>query len=135
MATANKKSGREQVAEFLNNLEHPLKSAIEEARTIILGANDQLGEHIKWNAPSFFIRNEDIVTFNLHRKEYFLLVFHCGAKVKERKEDGPLFHDETGLLSWAAKDRATVKFTGMDDVTAKRDQLKDVIAKWIEASQ
>ena len=48
-----KRSGHELVVEFLNNLEHPLKNEIEEVRKIILSVDEQITEHIKWNAPSF----------------------------------------------------------------------------------
>jgi uncharacterized protein YdhG (YjbR/CyaY superfamily) len=61
-----KLSNQQQVEEFMNNLEHPLKKEIEEVRKIIQSANNQLTEHIKWKAPSFCYHQEDRVTFNLH---------------------------------------------------------------------
>jgi hypothetical protein len=72
-----------QVVDYMNNLEHPLKKEIEEVRKIILSANNQFTEHIKWNAPSFCINNEDRVTFNLQGKGYFRLIFLRGSKVKK----------------------------------------------------
>jgi hypothetical protein len=124
----------QQVIEFLNKLEHPLKKEIEEVRKIILNANQQFTEHIKWNAPSFCINNEDRITFNLHGNTFFRLIFHCGAKVKENVSKGPLFDDTTGLLDWADRDRAIVKLTDMNDVEAKKDKLVEVIIKWIAAA-
>jgi hypothetical protein len=129
-----KLSGHQQVVEYMNNLEHPLKKEIEEVRTIILSTNKQISEHIKWNAPSFCFKNQDRVTFNLSGKGFFRLVFHCGAKVKENIEKGPLFEDATGLLDWVAGDRAIIKFTDMDDVKAKKEKLAVVITKWIEVT-
>jgi hypothetical protein len=129
-----KLSGHQQVVEFLNNLEHPLKWEIEEVRKIILNANKQINEHIKWKAPSFFIEDEDRVTFNLHGKGYFQLVFHCGAKVKENPGREPLFDDTTGLLDWITGDRAIVKFADMNDVNAKKEKLAELINKWIEVT-
>lgn len=129
-----KMSGHEQVVDFLDKLEHPLKAEIEEVRKIILDANDQLTEHIKWKAPSFCMNNEDRVTFNLHGKGSFMLVFHCGAKVKEKVSKEPLFEDTTGLLDWVTGDRATVKFTDMADILAKKEKLNEVIHKWLEAT-
>jgi len=70
-----KLTGHEQVLEFLQKLEHPLKLQIEEVRRIILDSNDQISEHIKWNAPSFCINEQDRITFNLHGNEGFRLVF------------------------------------------------------------
>jgi hypothetical protein len=42
------------VNEFMNKLEHPLKSEMEAIRTVILSANNEITEGIKWNAPSFY---------------------------------------------------------------------------------
>ncbi|TMV46843.1 DUF1801 domain-containing protein [Paenibacillus mesophilus] len=129
-----KQTGHQQVVEYLSNLQHPLKQEIEEVRKIILSADPRFTEHIKWNAPSFCIQEEDRVTFNLQGKGFFRLVFHCGAKSKDNKGKERLFEDPTGLLEWAAVDRAIVKFTDMHDVKAKKEKLEEVIAKWIEAA-
>lgn len=136
--TAGKKpiklSGPQQVVEFLNNLEHPLKKEIEEVRKIILSTNESITEHLKWNAPSFCFDNEDRVTFNLQGKGFFRLVFHCGAKVKDQAGDGTLFEDTTGLLDWVTTDRAMIKITDMSDVESKKEKLAAVVAKWIEVT-
>jgi len=129
-----KPSGHLQVVEYLNNLEHPLKKEIEVVREIILGVNEQITEHIKWNAPSICFNSEDRITFNLQGKGFFRLIFHCGAKKIDRQEPGPLFDDATGLLEWASGDRAIVKFIGMKDVEANREKLAEVVAKWIQAT-
>ncbi|WP_240703001.1 DUF1801 domain-containing protein [Cohnella luojiensis] len=129
-----KLSGHEQVVEYMNNLEHPLKNEIEEVRQIILSANNQITEHIKWNAPSFCFNNEDKVTFNLQGEGFIRLIFHRGAKAKENVGKDPLFVDNTGLLDWVSGDRAIVKLTDMNDVKAKKDKLAELTAKWIEAT-
>lgn len=51
-----KPSGQELVIEFMNNIDHPLKTTIIEVREIILAATEGITEHIKWNAPSFFFK-------------------------------------------------------------------------------
>ncbi|MBS4172776.1 DUF1801 domain-containing protein [Bacillus sp. FJAT-49736] len=131
---SKKSSVEQQVAEFMDNLEHPLKEEIGEVRKIILSANKQINEHIKWNAPSFQVGNEDRITFNLHGKGFFRLIFHCGAKKKDAIGQGYLFDDTTGILEWVAGDRAIVKFTDMNDVKAKEKKLTEVITKWIEVT-
>jgi len=128
---ASKLSGLEQVAEFMNKLDHPLKKDIEAVRAIILSANKEITEHIKWNAPSFCFKGEDRVTFNL-RNECILLVFHRGAKVKESKGDGPIFKDTTGLLEWVSHDRALVKLNNTKEVKSKKDLLKKVVSQWVK---
>lgn len=124
-------SGPEAVAAFMTNHNHPLKKAMEVTREIILSANKELTEHIKWNAPSFCINGDDRITFNIYKNDCLLLVFHRGAKVKDAKGKGPLFHDPTGLLEWVSPDRATVKLTSLLDVTAKKAKLKTVVKQWI----
>ena len=136
--TTNKKAGKskkltgpEQVAEFMNNLEHPFKEEIEEVRKIILSTDDRITEHIKWNAPSFCYEGEDRMTFNLKGKGFFRLIFHCGAKVKERNTNEPLIEDTSGILEWKAVDRAMIHFTNKKDVKAKEEQLREIITKWL----
>ncbi|MRN53156.1 DUF1801 domain-containing protein [Paenibacillus monticola] len=132
---ANKdESGHEQVIEFLNSLDHPQKNEIEEVRKIILNVNENITEHIKWNAPSFCYHNEDRVTFNLQGKGFFRLIFHTGAKVIERVEQSRLFEDTTGLLEWVTNDRAIVKLKDMSDVESKRADLVEIVGRWIEVT-
>ncbi|MEC0175311.1 DUF1801 domain-containing protein [Paenibacillus favisporus] len=128
------KPSSQYVEDFLNQLDHPLKPEMEEVRKIILNTDKGLSEHIKWNAPSFLFQNDDRVTFNLHGKGLFRLVLHRGAKSKDPVDLRPFFEQAQGLLEWSAPDRATIRFTGMDDVESKRDVLQAVIRKWLEVS-
>ncbi|MFD0674880.1 DUF1801 domain-containing protein [Cohnella sp. GCM10027633] len=132
-----KLTGSEQVVAFMQKLEHPLKLEIEEVRKIILQSDSQITEHMKWNAPSFCILGEDRITFNFYGGNKFRLVFHCGAKKTANKENkGKLIADDSGLLEWAADDRATIAITSSDDLNEeKRNSLKVVITKWIEATR
>jgi uncharacterized protein YdhG (YjbR/CyaY superfamily) len=66
----------EAVNQFIEETQHPLKADIATVRAIILEADDQITEHIKWNAPSFCDDGEDRITFNLHAKDRIRLVFH-----------------------------------------------------------
>lgn len=129
---AQKVSGTEQVAEFMETLEHPLKQEIETVRQIILGSHPQLQEHIKWNAPSFHYQGEDRITFNLRGKDAILLIFHRGAKVKDKTSEKPLIEDTTGLLEWKSTDRATVKLKDMEEINLHKENLVQTITKWLE---
>lgn len=132
--TMPKLSGHEQVVMFLDNLEHPLKREIEVVRKIILSVDNNITEHIKWKAPSFCYHNEDRVTFNLQGSGFFRLIFHTGAKVKEIPQVGRILEDSTGMLEWVTDDRAIVKLTSMSDVEAKKDQLADLVSRWIKVT-
>ncbi|KOP80082.1 hypothetical protein AN957_23400 [Cytobacillus solani] len=116
----------------MNNLVHPLKEEIEEVRKIILSTDDKITEHIKWNDPSFCYEGEDRITFNLNGKGFIRLIFHCGAKVKERKTNEPLISDPSGVLEWIAADRVMMKFTDKNDIKAKEEKLKEVITMWLK---
>ncbi|OZB96001.1 DUF1801 domain-containing protein [Paenibacillus sp. XY044] len=130
------KPSSQHVEDFLKQLDHPLKPEIEEVRKIILNTDEGLSEHIKWNAPSFLSHNDDRVTFNLHGKGFFRLVLHRGAKPKDSTDLRLYFEQEQGqeLLEWSAPDRATIRFTDMEDVESKRDVLQAIIRKWLEVS-
>lgn len=134
MAT-NKLTGEEQVAEFLSQMQHPFKNEIEEVRRMVLSAVPGLTEHMKWNAPSFCYENEDRITFQLQGKGFFRLIFHTGAKAKARAEKGRIMEDASGLLEWAADDRAILKLTDMIDVASKEEKLREIVTKWIEATK
>lgn len=127
-----KQSGPEQVADFLLNLKHPLKPAIETLREIILNSHKAITEHIKWNAPSFCFQDDDRVTFNLHKNDCILLIFHRGAKVKDTKGKEPLFKDSTGLLEWLSNDRGVVKFYSLEEVNEKKIKLVKLVKQWIK---
>jgi hypothetical protein len=131
MPAGKSKSGKEQVTEFLKDLKHPLKAEVEELRKIILQTDNRLTEHIKWNAPSFCIHGDDRITFNLAGKGFIRLVFHCGAKAKDNQAKNRLFEDTTGLLEWAANDRAIVKFAGMQEIKKRENDLIKIISTWI----
>lgn len=118
------------VETFLKSLKHPLKAEVEAIRAIILSADKQITEHIKWNAPSFCYNGEDRVTMNLRAQGCVQLIFHRGAKVKDSQ--GFAFEDEAGLLEWLAPDRAIVKLSNMKDVKATKAALKRIVSRWVK---
>lgn len=121
-------------AEFMDRLEHPLKREIEALRQIVRDADGRLEEVVKWNAPSYAVNGEDRITFNLRGKGTIRLIFHAGAKKKNMNVRSALGEDPTGLLKWAADDRATVELTGMEDVREKEERLVSVVQRWLEAT-
>lgn len=52
----------ESIQEWAN---HHLKEGVEQLRAAILDSNDDITEHVKWNAPSFRYAGEDRATFRL----------------------------------------------------------------------
>ena len=116
----------------MQELEHTRKDEVESLRTAILAAHSGISERIKWNAPSFCFKGDDRVTFKLKPKDCVQLIFHRGAKVKSTRDFS--FEDRSGLLNWAAEDRAVVTLRDRKDVTAKQAALVQVVVQWMETS-
>lgn len=118
------------VEQFLETLEHPLKQEILTLRQIILAAAPQISEEIKWNAPSFRT-HEHFATFHLRAKKGVQIILHLGAKARETAVTGIAIHDPQSLLTWLAKDRASVTFSDMEQITNQRQPFSDLIREWI----
>jgi hypothetical protein len=119
------------VAQFLEELDHPLRKEVVALRKTILEASPEIREGIKWNAPSFRTTNEWFATFHLRSKEQVSVVLHLGAKVKPTATKGIAVADPSKLLVWRGKDRALVSFTGAADVKAKREAFGGIVREWI----
>jgi len=123
-----------RVDEYIQNTDHPLVEVITALRKIILSTDKEIGEEVKWNAPTFFYAGEMkpfnpkeykryIIVFNLFQKDCIRLVFPSGAKV----------NDTTGLLEGDYKDgRRLAMFHNMIEVKAKEKALRAVIKRWLE---
>jgi hypothetical protein len=107
---------------YMRDVDHPFKAEMQAVRQIILAASDKVSERIKWNAPSFFYK-EDLGAFNPRATEYahLILLFPNGAGM----EDG------SGLLEGKHKDRREAKFHSMDDVKAKKPALEKLVKRWV----
>ncbi|NOT76785.1 MAG: DUF1801 domain-containing protein [Cyclobacteriaceae bacterium] len=133
-STTVKLSEPEKVDQFMKSAVHPLVKVMEALRKIILSTDKEIGEEIKWNAPSFFYTGEmkpfdpkeykrHIVVFNLHKKDAIRLIFPSGAIVG----------DKTGLLEGDYADgRRIANFSDLKEVKAKEADLKKVISKWLK---
>jgi hypothetical protein len=123
---------QQQVTGHIQKLDPAIRDVVETLRQVILSTNSEIGEHIKWNNPSFYYTGDmapfdpkeykrDMIVMNLH-KNRIMLVFPSGAKV----------NDITGLLEGDYKDgRRLVTFKDTDDLKDKATALQDVIKKWL----
>ena len=112
----NKLSDAVIVAEHMAKLDHPLKSEINAVRKIIKTASNKIAERIKWNAPSYYYK-EDIVTFNTRIEKYVHLVFHFADVVKIKSD----------LLQGDYKDRRMAYFIDMKSVKSNKKELQRII--------
>jgi hypothetical protein len=131
---STKPSQPEKVDAYLKKLKHPLKEVVEALRQIILSTDREIGEEIKWNAPTYFFSGEMrpfnpkeykryLVVFNLYQKPCIRLVFPSGAKA----------NDKTGFLQGDYTDgRRLAFFPNMAEVKSKKKVLQAVIKKWLK---
>lgn len=90
---------------------------MQAVRSIIL-EEVRVGECIKWSTPTFTYEG-NICSFN-PAKHFVSLLFHRGAEIPG---DHPLLEGEGKLAR-------TARFTDTNDVAAKADALRAVIAAW-----
>ena len=112
-----KPTENEQVDEWMNKLDPEMKPAIDSVRKIIRSAGPKLNERIKWNAPSYYYK-EDIVTFGPTKaKDKIILVFHHPNIVKIRSE----------LLQGNYKDRRLVYLNSTKEIKDAQQELERII--------
>jgi hypothetical protein len=129
-----KASEPDNVDAYMGKLKHPLAKVVADLRRIILATDSEIGEEIKWNAPTFFYAGKMkptnpkeyrryIVVFNLFKQDCIRLVFPTGAKVK----------DTSGLLEGNYADgRRLAMFYSSQDVKSKEKALRAVITHWLK---
>ncbi len=123
-----------EVTIFLDKQNHPLRSEIETLRLILLGANEQITENIKWNGPNYCFGGEDRITMKIQPPKQIQLIFHRGAKVKELPENR-LLKEDFGLLTWKGNDRAIATFKNMQEIESNKEVLTKIVAEWINVSK
>ena len=121
----------EAVDELMKSLRHPAKSEIQALRALILQVHPSIREGVKWNSPSFRT-SEYFATTNLRTKQGVGVVLHFGAKVRSVAGSRESIKDPQNLLTWLAKDRATVNFADMKDISAKMKAFQAVLRQWIK---
>lgn len=129
-----KPSEPDKVDEYMKALDHPLSDVVEALRQIILRVDSEIGEEIKWNAPTFFYTGEMapfnpkeykgyLVVFNLFKKDCIRLVFWGGGRVD----------DKSGFLEGDYADgRRLASFFSIEDVESKSPILQTVVRRQLE---
>ena len=118
---ASKLTDEERVAGYMKKLNHPMKAETEAVRSIIKNSNKKLSERIKWNAPSYYYK-EDIVTFGPYKNNKVLLVFHHPLIIKIKSP----------LLEGDYKDRRLAYFENMDSIKKNKKELSRIMNELIE---
>ena len=128
-----KPSEPDKVDAYMQNLKHPMKDVVAALRETILSTDAEIGEEIKWNAPTFFYAGEMkpsdpkkykryLIVFNLYQKDCIRLVFPSGAKI----------NDTSGFLQGDYADgRRLAFFHNLDEVRTQTKPLQQAIRKWL----
>ena len=112
----------EQVNEWMKKLDPAMRPAVNTVRKIIKTAGPELNERIKWNAPSYYYK-EDIVTFGPARsKDKVILVFHHPSIVKIKSE----------LLEGDYKDRRLVYINSEKEIRDAKKELQRIIKESVK---
>ena len=122
-----------EVTKFLDDLNHPFRKEIESLRTIILNAEHQLIENIKWNGPNYCFNGGDRITMRIQPPKQVQLIFHRGAKVQQQPEN-KMIDDKSSLLTWKENDRAVATFKNMDEIEKHSTALTEIVQEWIRAT-
>lgn len=117
-----KPTEQEQVNEWMSKLDGEMRPSVEAVRKIIKAAGPKLNERIKWNAPSYYYK-DDIVTFGPTKaRDKIILVFHHPKIIKIKSD----------LLKGDYKDRRLVYFNSSKEITVNKKELERIIKESIE---
>lgn len=133
MAKKTDPNNTDALANYLDNLEHPLKNVLLELQLQILSKFPEISAQLKWNSLSLYYNGEmkpfnpkeykrDLVVFNLNKREYILLVFPTGSKIKDNNQ----------VLEGDYPDgRRMLKINSIEDLNNKMTDLQLLIQFWI----
>ncbi len=118
---AAKPTDEQQVKAWMNKLDAVTKKDIAAVQKIIKTASPKLNERIKWNAPSYYYK-EDIVTFGPYKNGKILLVFHHPSIVKIK----------SALLEGNYKDRRLLYLEDLKSIATNKKELIRIIQESIK---
>lgn len=133
MAKKTDPNNTDALSNYLDNLEHPLKNVLLELQLQILSKFPEISAQLKWNSLSLYYNGEmkpfnpkeykrDLVVFNLNKREYILLVFPTGSKIKDNNQ----------VLEGDYPDgRRMLKINSIEDLNNKMTDLQLLIQFWI----
>jgi hypothetical protein len=111
-----------EVDAWFETYENPQKDLVEAVRTVLLDADDRLGEAIKWKAPTFVYQG-NLASFFPKSTKHVTLMFHSGATLP----------DPAGILEGDGEVARSVKIRDREDLAAKAPALRGLVTAWIES--
>ena len=124
-----KSQPRISVADFIAGIPSPLREDVEDLRRAILASAENIGEDVKWNAPSFHT-GEHFATMRLNGKVPLQLILHLGAKKNAIARDA--IKEPDHRLQWLGPDRACVSFAGPGSVAQRAPAVQHIVRQWVK---
>lgn len=128
--TSKRAAAPNELETFLAALEHPFKTEILALRQIVLAADPNIAEGVKWKSLSFRT-TEYFATFHFRASEGVQLILHRGAKRRATAGLSSVIADPAKLLQWLDEDRASVVFHNQDEIEARGAAFAQIIRQWI----
>jgi len=110
-----------EVDAWFEAYDNPQKELVQAVRRTILDTDPRVTEAVKWQAPTFVYRG-NIASFYPKTKTHVSLMFHTGAALP----------DPTGLLEGEGATSRVARFVDADDLAAKAEALRGLVAAWID---
>lgn len=116
---------------FLAALDHPHKPLIEALRQLMRELGPEVGEGVKWNAPSFH-RGDWFATVHLRGRRGLPLILHFGARARPGFDARGRIEDPQQLLHWLAADRAQWVLVDTAQLQQQRQAVLDLLRQWLQ---
>ena len=110
-----------EVESWLARYDNPMKPVVQRIREIILGADDRIGECIKWQAPTF-VYEGNMASFFPKSKQHASLVFHLGARIPGRHP----------RLEGDAATGRTLKIASVAEANAAEADITRLVKAWCD---
>jgi hypothetical protein len=119
------------VDQFLASLNLEQIDLVNQIRSEVKAAAPGLVEGIKWNAPSYSLDGNDIITFNFRNYQVPALIFHTGPGGKDTRTGRHSFQDPSGAVEWLADKRFVVKIASGEELQLIKARLEEWVVNWV----
>lgn len=107
---------------WLERYDNPMKPLVERVREVMLGADDRIGEVIKWSTPTFVYRG-NFASFQPRAKQFVSILYHEGASI-------PGSHP---ILDGGGDHARYSRISDEAELEARGAELEAVVRAWCDA--
>ena len=111
-----------EVDAWFDRYENAMKEVVLRTRELMLGADERIGETIKWSTPTFIYRG-NLASFQPRAKQFVSLLFHTGASIP----------GEHPLLEGGGDVARYVRLADLEALERERPALEAVVRAWCDA--